>query len=164
MPSVSAASLSLSRTTRGASCRNHRKADSHGIARPALFAAQRTATPDAVTAPQTVEVDQAALKSAAQKLLPELGVPEDILPADEIECVHEADCEYIPKERTDPITLTRSRIAALQSAEFAPSCAIVGGILGQDILNAVGGKEEPVRNLLVFEGATGQGRVYALGV
>lgn len=55
-------------------------------------------------------------------------------------------------------------IATQQGLEYAPSCAIVGGILGQDALNAIGGKEEPVRNFFVFEGETGQGRVWPLGV
>ncbi|BGP53900.1 E1 ubiquitin-activating protein aos1 [Rhodotorula sphaerocarpa] len=107
----------------------------------ALFAAQRDAVLAPVTTPQTVEVDPTALSSMAKKLLPEMGVSADLLPAEEIE-----------------------RIATLQSAEFAPTCAIVGGILGQDVLNAVGGKEEPVRNLLVYEGQTGQARVWGLGV
>lgn len=78
---------------------------------------------------------------------------------------------HSPAEALSPtaISLTfffylNRRIATLQSAEFAPTCAIVGGILGQDVLNAVGGKEEPVRNLLVYEGQTGQARVWGLGV
>ncbi|GAA5838218.1 hypothetical protein JCM9279_004160 [Rhodotorula babjevae] len=106
----------------------------------ALFAAQRHAHP-APIAPSATEVSEEELSQAAKRLLPELGVGEDVLPTEEI-----------------------SRLAALQNAEFAPSCAILGGLLGQDILNAVGGKEEPVRNLFVFEGETGQGRVWALGV
>ncbi|BGP47576.1 E1 ubiquitin-activating protein aos1 [Rhodotorula kratochvilovae] len=106
----------------------------------ALFAAQRAAHP-APTAPSATNVSEEELASAAKALLPKLGVAEEVLPKEEI-----------------------SRLARLQSFEFAPSCAILGGLLGQDILNAVGGKEEPVRNLFVFEGETGQGRVWALGV
>ncbi|TNY17219.1 hypothetical protein DMC30DRAFT_357440 [Rhodotorula diobovata] len=106
----------------------------------ALFAAQRQANP-APIAPTASTVTEDELAQAAKKLLPALGVSEDVLPQDEI-----------------------TRLATLQSAEFPPSCAILGGLLGQDILNAVGGKEEPVRNLFVFEGETGQGRVWALGV
>jgi len=47
--------------------------------------------------------------------------------------------------------------------EFVSSCAIVGGVLGQDVLNCVGGKEEPVRNFMVFDGDLGEGGVWALG-
>lgn len=63
-----------------------------------------------------------------------------------------------------PLPLVPRRIATVQRLEYAPSCAIVGGILGQDALNAIGGKEAPVWNFLVCEGDTGQGRVWHLGV
>lgn len=66
--------------------------------------------------------------------------------------------------RLNPRSPPPRRIATVQGFEYAPSCAIVSGILGQDVLNAIGGKEEPVRNFFVFEGATGQGRVRPLGV
>ncbi|GAA5968714.1 hypothetical protein JCM3765_003421 [Sporobolomyces pararoseus] len=56
-----------------------------------------------------------------------------------------------------------SRFLKMKNHEFAPSCAIVGGVLGQDVLNAVGGKEEPVRNLMVFDGDLGEAGVWALG-
>ncbi|BGP24150.1 SUMO-activating enzyme subunit 1 [Rhodotorula toruloides] len=105
-----------------------------------LFAAQRIANPSP-SAPIATTVSETDLSSAAQSLLPKIGVSIDMLPSSEI-----------------------SRIATLQEAEFAPAAAIVGGILGQDVLNAVGGKEEPARNLFVFQGATGVGRVWALGV
>ncbi|GAA6038835.1 hypothetical protein JCM8097_002919 [Rhodosporidiobolus ruineniae] len=105
-----------------------------------LFAAQRTANASP-TAPSAATVPEADLRSAAEKLLPELGLNADVLPSDEI-----------------------SRLATLQEAEFPPSCAIVGGILGQDILNAVGGKEAPLRNFGCYEGGTGQFRVWGLGL
>lgn len=53
----------------------------------ALFAAQRDAVSAPVTTPQTVEVDPTALSSMAKKLLPDIGVSADLLPAEEIECV-----------------------------------------------------------------------------
>ena len=56
-----------------------------------------------------------------------------------------------------------SRIAATAPYEFPPSTAILGGIAGQDVLNTLGGKEEPVRNLFVYTGETGAGSVHALG-
>lgn len=143
-------------------------ADKASRARTALFAAQRNATPEPVTslASAPVQVDAAALTTAAQKLLPELGVSVDLLPAEEIEYVVRLSRSSHLKcgTRTDPLSVVLRRIATLQGAEYAPSCAIVGGILGQDVLNAIGGKEEPVRNFFVFEGATGQGRVWPLGV
>jgi ubiquitin-like 1-activating enzyme E1 A len=104
------------------------------------------------------------LTQAAQKLLPELGVSVELLPAEEIECVPSFFCHPSLANSTEPPLSSPRRIATVQVFEYAPSCAIVGGILGQDVLNAIGGKEEPVRNFFVFEGATGQGRVRPLGV
>jgi len=34
----------------------------------------------------------------------------------------------------------------------SPVCAIVGGILGQEILKAISGKEMPIKNVLSFDG------------
>lgn len=62
-----------------------------------------------------------------------------------------------------PATLLE-RIARTQRFEFPASVAVVGGVAGQDVLNILGGKEEPVRNLMVFEGETSAANVWALGV
>ncbi|KAK4701636.1 ubiquitin-like 1-activating enzyme E1 A, partial [Phenoliferia sp. Uapishka_3] len=73
---------------------------------------------------------------------------------------------HLPSLGVDPSLLSSAsiaRIVATAPYEFPPSTAILGGICGQDVLNALGGKEEPVRNLLVFVGETGAGNVYALG-
>ncbi|SCZ97930.1 BZ3500_MvSof-1268-A1-R1_Chr3-3g06463 [Microbotryum saponariae] len=80
------------------------------------------------------------LKSASQELLPRLGVKTELLPETIL-----------------------SRIASTSAFEFPPSAAILGGIAGQDVLNVLGGKEEPVRNLMVFDGQTGAGHVWNLG-
>ncbi|BGP20310.1 hypothetical protein JCM10213_002061 [Rhodosporidiobolus nylandii] len=101
---------------------------------------QRNLNP-APAEPAATEVSEEELRKAADALLPELGVERGLLPEEGL-----------------------SRLATLQSAEFPPSCAIVGGILGQDILNTVGGKEEPLRNFAVYEGASGQFRVWGVGL
>ncbi|GAA5915836.1 hypothetical protein JCM6882_006815 [Rhodosporidiobolus microsporus] len=106
----------------------------------ALFSAQRTQHPISES-PTLCQVSEVDLQQAAEKLLPEVGVTASLLPNDEV-----------------------PRIASLQDAEFPPSCAIVGGILGQDILNCVGGKEEPLRNFGCYEGSTGQFRVWQMGL
>ncbi|KAG5726873.1 SUMO-activating enzyme subunit 1 [Termitomyces sp. T112] len=43
--------------------------------------------------------------------------------------------------------------------EFSPVCAIVGGMLGQDILKALAAREPPIANFFVFDGHTGAGTV-----
>lgn len=48
--------------------------------------------------------------------------------------------------------------------DFPPSAAVIGGIAGQDALNIVGGKEEPVRNFMVFDGSSSACNVWAIGL
>ena len=43
--------------------------------------------------------------------------------------------------------------------EFSPVCAVVGGILAQDILKALAAKEPPIANFFAFDGNTGGGTV-----
>jgi ubiquitin-like 1-activating enzyme E1 A len=46
--------------------------------------------------------------------------------------------------------------------EVSPVAAVVGGVLGQDILNVLGRKENPIQNLFVFEAKTCDGPIYTL--
>ncbi|KAF9257508.1 hypothetical protein L218DRAFT_935725 [Marasmius fiardii PR-910] len=48
--------------------------------------------------------------------------------------------------------------------EFSPICAVVGGMLGQDVLKALGGKDQPLANFFVFDGNTGGGSVARMGM
>ncbi|EAU85910.2 SUMO1 activating enzyme subunit [Coprinopsis cinerea okayama7 len=50
-------------------------------------------------------------------------------------------------------------LATTAEHEFSPVCAILGGMLGQDILKALGGREPPIANFFVFDGNTGSGTV-----
>lgn len=43
-------------------------------------------------------------------------------------------------------------------------CAIVGGVMGQDALNTLGGREPPVINLFTYDGQSGAGDFYKLGL
>ncbi|KAL8280510.1 hypothetical protein RQP46_007158 [Phenoliferia psychrophenolica] len=82
------------------------------------------------------------------------------------ESLSQTAATLLPSLSVDPTLLPSSllsRIAATAPYEFPPSTAIVGGIAGQDVLNTLGGKEEPVRNLFVYSGETGSGTVHALG-
>ncbi|CEH16484.1 SMT3/SUMO-activating complex, AOS1/RAD31 component [Ceraceosorus bombacis] len=49
------------------------------------------------------------------------------------------------------------------AGELSPVCAILGGVLAQDLLNALGGREEPVCNWLQLEGLAGKGPVHSIG-
>lgn len=55
-------------------------------------------------------------------------------------------------------------VHSTQPADFAPTTAVLGGILSQEILNSVGGREAPkVANWLAFYGLKGQAPVFSLG-
>ncbi|KAM3570119.1 hypothetical protein VYU27_007816 [Nannochloropsis oceanica] len=43
--------------------------------------------------------------------------------------------------------------------ELSPVCAVIGGILGQEILKAVSRKGEPALNCFLWDGETHEGRV-----
>ncbi|KAF8133852.1 hypothetical protein EV363DRAFT_1567397 [Boletus edulis] len=45
------------------------------------------------------------------------------------------------------------------SHEFSPPCAVVGGMLAQDILKALAAREAPIANFFVFDGTSGSGTV-----
>ncbi|KAI9573546.1 hypothetical protein HD554DRAFT_2056919 [Boletus coccyginus] len=59
-------------------------------------------------------------------------------------------------------TMPRDLIETLSTAashEFSPVCAVVGGMLAQDILKALAAREAPIANLFVFDGTSGSGTV-----
>ncbi|GAB2221369.1 hypothetical protein Droror1_Dr00012544 [Drosera rotundifolia] len=43
------------------------------------------------------------------------------------------------------------------SLEFPPVCAILGGILGQEVIKAISGKGEPLKNFFLFDATDGKG-------
>lgn len=43
--------------------------------------------------------------------------------------------------------------------ELSPVCAVVGGMLAQDILKALAAREPPIANFFAFDGSTGGGAV-----
>lgn len=47
-------------------------------------------------------------------------------------------------------------------AELAPVTAFLGGQLAQDVINVLGQREQPIQNLLLFDGETSTAPVYAL--
>ena len=46
--------------------------------------------------------------------------------------------------------------------DFAPTSAIIGGLLAQDVLNTLGGREEPIANWLQLDGMSGHGTILSL--
>jgi ubiquitin-like 1-activating enzyme E1 A len=47
-------------------------------------------------------------------------------------------------------------------AELAPVTAFLGGVLAQDVINVLGGREQPIQNFLLFDAEDSKAPVYAL--
>lgn len=75
--------------------------------------------------------------------------------------------EVLPRHSLDPALLPEdllSSLAETAGCEFMPVCAIIGGVMGQDVLNTLGGREPPVINLFTYDGRSGAGDFYQLGL
>jgi ubiquitin-like 1-activating enzyme E1 A len=62
-------------------------------------------------------------------------------------------------------TLRAEAVAAFArgaGVEMGPAAAMLGGLLAQDAINVIGGREQPVQNLCLFDGEGYQVPVYAL--
>ncbi|KAJ3513575.1 hypothetical protein NLJ89_g2874 [Agrocybe chaxingu] len=94
-------------------------------------------------------------------------LPNDVSDTNELETISnslisEADVNKqvltaVPRDFVEPLSTTAAH-------EFSPVCAIVGGMLAQDILKALGGREPPIANFFVFDGNTGGGTVCRLNM
>ncbi|KAL1758430.1 hypothetical protein FB107DRAFT_288545 [Schizophyllum commune] len=55
-------------------------------------------------------------------------------------------------------------LATTAAHEFNPICAVVGGMLGQDILKSLAAREAPIANFFAFDGHTGAGTVTRMNI
>ncbi|KAK1305491.1 SUMO-activating enzyme subunit 1B-1 [Acorus calamus] len=55
-----------------------------------------------------------------------------------------------------PVDLLEKLLAAGQR-EFPPVCAVIGGILGQEVIKAISGKGDPIKNFFFYDAADGKG-------
>jgi ubiquitin-like 1-activating enzyme E1 A len=49
-------------------------------------------------------------------------------------------------------------LASVATAEMSPICAVLGGVLGNEVIKAISGKGEPANNVLLFDGWEGKCR------
>lgn len=61
-------------------------------------------------------------------------------------------------------TETLQQWAAVATAELSPICAVLGGILGNEVIKAITSKGEPANNSLLFDGKAGKCRNVLLQV
>ncbi|WOL11430.1 SUMO-activating enzyme subunit 1B-1-like [Canna indica] len=57
---------------------------------------------------------------------------------------------HIPEELLERILVAGSKL-------YPPVCAILGGILGQEVIKAISGKGDPLKNFFYFDAADGKG-------
>ncbi|KAF8158301.1 hypothetical protein B0H34DRAFT_708224 [Crassisporium funariophilum] len=94
-------------------------------------------------------------------------LPDDFSHSDELETISNS---LISSADVNKQVLTKEPRGLIESLsttaghEFSPVCAIVGGMLGQDILKALSGREPPIANFFVFDGNTGGGTVCRLNM
>ena len=55
-------------------------------------------------------------------------------------------------------------LATTAAHELSPVCAVVGGLLAQDILKALAAREPPIANFFTFDGNLGGGTVVRMGM
>jgi len=61
-----------------------------------------------------------------------------------------------PTLKDNPVLTTEALqdLAKIATAEVAPVCSVLGGILGNEVIKAISGKGEPANNTLFFDGST----------
>ncbi|KAJ7373165.1 SUMO-activating enzyme subunit 1 [Desmophyllum pertusum] len=67
--------------------------------------------------------------------------------------------DEVMKELNLDVTLLPDEFASHCTAEVSPICAIVGGIVGQEVVKAVSGKDAPLNNFFFYNGLEGHGTV-----
>ncbi|KAI0338896.1 hypothetical protein BDW22DRAFT_1337093 [Trametopsis cervina] len=90
-----------------------------------------------------------SLPSDAQKAAEIEAIAADLVTRAE---VNRQALPNVPKELAENVAVTAVR-------ELSPVCAVVGGMLAQDILKALAAREPPIANFFVFDGSTGGGTV-----
>lgn len=87
----------------------------------------------------SVELEAAKVQEKAEEFARQLGLPAGIIDKD-----------------------TVSSFAAHFGVEVSPVAAVLGGIIGQEVLNYISKKQQPLQNLLIFNGDTTTGPIYCL--
>ena len=62
-----------------------------------------------------------------------------------------------------PEDVVRQKVAEHASHELSPVCAIVGGIIGAELIKLISGKDPPMNNVFLFDGHKSEGVVHRLG-
>ena len=117
---------------------------------------------------QAFGVDWAALTKHVPKLYPALQLlcdddgPADGLAARLLEARAARLAASGAADSAVPEDVVRS-VAEHASHELSPVCAIVGGIIGAELIKLISGKDPPMNNVFLFDGHKSEGVVHRLG-
>ena len=117
---------------------------------------------------QAFAVDWAALTKHVPKLYPALQLlcdddgPADGLAARLLEARAARLAASGAADSAVPEDVVRS-VAEHASHELSPVCAIVGGIIGAELIKLISGKDPPMNNVFLFDGHKSEGVVHRLG-
>lgn len=74
--------------------------------------------------------------------------------------------EYYARQLGLPVGIVDKKVvssfAANLGVEISPVAAVLGGIIGQEVLNYISKKQQPLQNLLVFNGDSTIGPIYCV--
>lgn len=101
------------------------------------FEARQGRLPSSIT-------DAESLEKIANEFISVAGVNKNVLTC-------------IPRDLVESLATTAPH-------EFSPICAVVGGMLGQDILKSLAAREAPIANFFTFDGNTGSGTVIRMSM
>ncbi|KAH9949827.1 hypothetical protein B0H21DRAFT_687872 [Amylocystis lapponica] len=95
------------------------------------------------------------------------ALPDDVDEVPALEAISTALLEKAAVNKQALAGIPRGSIETLATTaahELSPACAVVGGMLAQDILKALAARESPIVNFFVFDGSTGGGTVCRMGI
>ncbi|KAF9221579.1 hypothetical protein BS17DRAFT_785005 [Gyrodon lividus] len=120
----------------------------------------------ALTKRQTKELNPAVLHAILAlweyQHLHDGNLPETLPDAPELLSIANSLLEASDVNKQVLDTMPRDLIETMSTSashEFSPVCAVIGGMLAQDILKALAAREAPIANFFVFDGTTGSGTV-----
>jgi len=94
-------------------------------------------------------------------------LPDDPIYTDELETISNTLITKAEVNKDAFPAIPREFVESMVTAaihEFSPVCAVVGGMLAQDILKALGVREAPLANFFTFDGNTGGGNVVRMNM
>jgi len=66
-------------------------------------------------------------------------------------------CDKMSLSESQIPTALMERLLAAGKKEHPPVCAILGGILGQEVIKSISCKGDPIKNFFFFDAADGKG-------